>query len=406
MHELRRQRPDRRELAVAAAALRAARKPLVVAGGGVHYSLAEEELARFAAAHGLPVVETVAGKSSLRFDHPCYVGPIGVTGSDQANRLAAEADVVLAAGTRLQDFTTGSWTVFANEQLRLIGLNAARFDATKHRSLPLVADVREGLAELGAALGSWRADAGWTAQAAAEADDFRRFVDAVARPDRPPGGLPSYAEVIGTVNGLASADDYVLTAAGGLPGELNVGWRSLAPASFDCEYGFSCMGYEIAGAWGARIARAGGEVFCLVGDGSYLMLNSELYSSVLSGHKLIVVLCDNGGFAVIERLQLGNGAESFATMLESGPRVDWVSHAQALGCVAEAVDDLDGLSAAIGRARSADRTTVIAIRTAPSEWTPGGAFWEVGVPEESERVEVRAAREALVAGKRGQRVGW
>ncbi len=406
LHELRRLRPDRRELAAAAAALLGARKPLVVAGGGVHYSLAEDELARFAAAHGLPVVETVAGKSSLRFDHPCYVGPIGVTGSDQANRLAAEADVVLAAGTRLQDFTTGSWTVFGNEELRLIGLNAARFDATKHRSLPLVADVREGLAELGAALGPWQADAGWRAQAAAEAGDFRRFVDSVARPDRSPGRLPSYAEVVGAVNGAATADDYVLTAAGGLPGELNVGWRSLGPATFDCEYGFSCMGYEIAGAWGARMARAGGEVFCLVGDGSYLMLNSELYSSVLSGHRLIVVLCDNGGFAVIERLQLAHGAESFATMLEGAPAVDWVAHAQALGCRAEAVDDVEGLAEAIARARGADRTTVIAIRTAPAEWTPGGAFWEVGVPEQSERAEVGAAREAVLAGKQGQRVGW
>jgi len=208
------------------------------------------------------------------------------------------------------------------------------------------------------------------------------------------------------VNRLATADDYVLTAAGGLPGELNINWRSLGVATFDCEYGFSCMGYEIAGAWGARMARPGGEVFCLVGDGSYLMLNSELYSSVISGLKLIVVVCDNGGFAVIERLQLGQGAESFNTMLDGAPAVDWVAHARSLGCLAEAVADLDGLTGAIERARRADRTTVIAIGTAPRAWTPGGAFWEVGVPEVSGRAEVVAAREALVEGKRGQRVGW
>jgi 3D-(3,5/4)-trihydroxycyclohexane-1,2-dione acylhydrolase (decyclizing) len=407
IHELRRPRPDLRALEAAAEALRSARKPLVIAGGGVHYALAEAELAEFVQARALPVAETVAGKSCLLFDHPCYVGPVGVTGSDQANRLAAEADVVLAVGTRLQDFTTGSWTIFRNEELRLIGLNAARFDAGKHRALPLVADAREGLAELGAALESWKADAAWVEQAAAEAADFKRLVERVTEPGAvPPDGLPSYAQVIGTVNGLATADDYVMTAAGGLPGELNVGWRSLGIATFDCEYGFSCMGYEIAGAWGARMARPAGEVFCLVGDGSYLMLNSELYSSVLSRHKLIVVLCDNGGFAVIERLQLGHGAESFRTMFEDAPVVDWAAHAAALGCLSEAVDDLEGLDGAIERARSADRTTVIAIRTAPQAWTPGGAFWEVGVPQLSARAEVQAAREALVAGKQHQRLGW
>jgi len=403
VHELRRPRPDRRQLERVAEALRAARKPLVIAGGGVHYSLAEDELARFVEAHALPVLETVAGKSSLLHDHPCYVGPIGVTGSDQGNRLAAEADVVLAAGTRLQDFTTGSWTVFQNEDLRLIGLNAARFDATKHRALPLVGDVREGLVELGKLLAPWQADPAWGKQAAGEAASFRRLVDEVTAPGSAP---PSYAQVVGAVNRLATAGDYVLTAAGGLPGELNINWRSLGVATFDCEYGFSCMGYEIAGAWGARMARPDGEVFCLVGDGSYLMLNSELYSSVISGHKLIVVVCDNGGFAVIERLQLSQGAESFNTMLDGAPAVDWVAHAQSLGCLAEAVEDLDGLAGAIERARRADRTTVIAIGTAPRAWTPGGAFWEVGVPEVSERAEVVAAREALAEGKRGQRVGW
>ena len=403
VHELRRPRPDWRQLERVAEALRAARKPLVIAGGGVHYSLAEDELARFVEAHALPVLETVAGKSSLLHDHPCYVGPIGVTGSDQGNRLAAEADVVLAAGTRLQDFTTGSWTVFQNEDLRLIGLNAARFDATKHRALPLVGDVREGLVELGKLLAPWQADPAWGKQAAGEAASFRRLVDEVTAPGSAP---PSYAQVVGAVNRLATAGDYVLTAAGGLPGELNINWRSLGVATFDCEYGFSCMGYEIAGAWGARMARPDGEVFCLVGDGSYLMLNSELYSSVISGHKLIVVVCDNGGFAVIERLQLSQGAESFNTMLDGAPAVDWVAHAQSLGCLAEAVEDLDGLAGAIERARRADRTTVIAIGTAPRAWTPGGAFWEVGVPEVSERAEVVAAREALAEGKRGQRVGW
>jgi 3D-(3,5/4)-trihydroxycyclohexane-1,2-dione acylhydrolase (decyclizing) len=406
LHEPLRPRPDRRELELAVEQLRTARRPLVIAGGGVHYALATDALAHLCSEHALPVVETVAGKSALTADHECYVGPIGVTGCDQANRLAAGADVVLAVGTRLQDFTTGSWTVFG-EECRIIGLNAARFDAAKHLSLPLVADALDGLAELGGALSGWRAEPEWVEQAAQEADDFKRFVGERTRPG---ADEVSYAQVIGAVNSLAGADDYALTAAGGLPGELNVNWLAKGVGTFDCEYGFSCMGYEIAGAWGARMARRAGEVIAFVGDGSYLMLNSELLSSVVSGHKLIVVLCDNGGYAVIDRLQVGQGGAPFNNLFRDiGPHrveIDWVAHAGALGCAAEAVDDVGGLADAFERARTVDRTCVIAIRTAPDAWTEGGAFWEVGVPEVSERKEVGAARERLLEGKRAQRVGW
>jgi 3D-(3,5/4)-trihydroxycyclohexane-1,2-dione acylhydrolase (decyclizing) len=407
VHELRRPRPDRRSLEAAVAALRGSRKPLLIAGGGVHYSLAENELARFAEAHGIPVVETVAGKSSLLADHPCLVGPIGVTGADHANRLAGEADVVLAVGTRLQDFTTGSWTVFG-EGAALIGLNAARFDATKHLALPLVADAREGLAELERELAGWRADDAWTARGRDEAAAFKTFVAETTSPSG--SDEPTYAQVIGAVNRASGPDDYALTAAGGFPGELNVNWLSKGIASFDCEYGFSCMGYELAGAWGARMARREGEVITFVGDGSYLMLNSELYSSVLSGHKLVVVLCDNGGYAVIDRLQVGQGGAAFNNLFRDvGPNrveVDWVAHATSLGCRAERAETLDGLGEALDRARSADRTTVIVLGTAPNAWTAGGAFWEVGVPEESEREEVHVARAQLLEAKRAQRVGW
>jgi 3D-(3,5/4)-trihydroxycyclohexane-1,2-dione acylhydrolase (decyclizing) len=412
VHELRRPRPDRRELGTAAQMLRSASRPLVIAGGGVHYARAQEALARFCVEHGVPVVETVAGKSALVADHPCYVGPIGVTGSDHANRLAAEADVVLAVGTRLQDFTTGSWTVFG-EETRLVSLNAARFDAGKHRAEPLVADALEGLAELGPALEGWSAEPAWVERARREAEAFKQLVAETTRPDKEGGeqnGEASYAQVIGAVNRLAGPDDYALTAAGGFPGELNVNWLAKGVGTFDCEYGFSCMGYEIAGAWGARMARRAGEVIAFVGDGSYLMLNSELLSSVVSGHKLIVVLCDNGGYAVIDRLQVGQGGAPFNNLFRDiGPNhidVDWVAHARALGCAAEAVDDVGGLEQAFIRARELDRTCVIATRTAPNAWTEGGAFWEVGVPEVSEREEVAAARERLLQGKRRQRVGW
>ena len=407
VHELRRPRPDWRQLERVAEALRAARKPLVIAGGGVHYSLAEDELARFVEAHALPVLETVAGKSSLLHDHPCYVGPIGVTGSDQANRLAADADVVLCVGTRLQDFTTGSWTVFGNEGMTMIGLNAARFDASKHRALPLVGDAREGLLELGAQVEGFRAGGEWVARARDEAASFAAFV---ARTTAPDDGPPTYAQVIGAVNRAAAPDDYALTAAGGFPGELNVNWLSKGVGTFDCEYGFSCMGYEIAGAWGARMARPDGEVISFVGDGSYLMLNSELYSSVVTGQKLIVVVCDNGGFAVIDRLQVGMGGRSFNNMFgtigDGHVKVDWAAHARALGCRGEAVSTIEELEEAFGRARTADRTSVIAIETAPDRWTPGGAFWEVGVAEVSDRAEIAEALEQVREGKGRQRVGW
>jgi 3D-(3,5/4)-trihydroxycyclohexane-1,2-dione acylhydrolase (decyclizing) len=405
VHELRRARPDARELAASAAALRGAKRPLVIAGGGVHYSLAEDSLRTFVETHGLPVVETVAGKSSLAAEHPCYVGPIGVTGCDHANRLAADADVVLCMGTRLQDFTTGSWTVFGDATL--IGLNAARFDAAKHRAQPLVGDVAAGLEELEAVLGDWRAEPGWTEQARGEAEAFKQFV---AETTAPADGLPTYAQVIGAVNRLAGADDYALTAAGGFPGELNVNWLAKDVATFDCEYGFSCMGYEISGAWGARLARRTGDVIAFVGDGSYLMMNSDLYSSVITEQKLIAVVCDNGGFAVIDRLQTNMGGRSFNNMFDNTGvervKVDWVAHAQALGCRAEAVDSIGGLQEAFARARGNDRTTVIAIETAPDQWTSGGAFWEVGVAEVSDRAEIAAAHEELVAEKQRQRVGW
>jgi 3D-(3,5/4)-trihydroxycyclohexane-1,2-dione acylhydrolase (decyclizing) len=402
VHEPRRQRPDRHELAAAAAALRAARAPLIVAGGGVHYALAEQQLRSFAEHHRVPVVETMAGKSSLLAEHPLYAGPIGVTGCPQANALAAQADVVLAVGTRLQDFTTGSWTVFGNDDLRIVGLNAARFDAAKHRSLPLVCDALEGLQELGSALGDWSAPEPWREETQAQASAFHEHVRAAVAP-RAGASAPSYAQVIAAVNETAGPDDYAVSAAGGFPGELNV-------ATFDCEYGFSCMGYELAGAWGASMARGRGEVFSFVGDGSYLMLNSELLSSVISGHKLVALLCDNGGFAVIERLQVGQGGASFNNMFDAiGPNrveVDWVAHARALGCEAERVETIDDLPAALARARAAERSYVIALRTAPDAWTEGGAFWQVGVPEVSERPQVDDARARQAEGRSGQRVGW
>jgi 3D-(3,5/4)-trihydroxycyclohexane-1,2-dione acylhydrolase (decyclizing) len=412
VHDIARPRPDAAQLAAAVAALRDSQRPLIVAGGGVHYSLAEDALASFATRHGIPVVETVAGKSTLTSDHPSYAGPIGVIGAEGANRLAAEADVVLAVGTRLGDFATGSWSVFANPDVRFVGVNAARFDAHKHRSLPVVSDARAALDELGAALGDWRAPEAWTARIATEVTALWEYLDRLAKPR---DGLPTYAQVVATINELATEHDYALTASGGFPGELNNGWRSRGIATFDCEYGFSCMGYELSGGWGAAMARSQlapeGDTIVFVGDGSYLMLNSDLYSSALSGHKMIVVLCDNGGYAVIDRLQVNQGGEPFNNLFADvhapggDVRVDFATHAAALGCESRTVTTVDELAAAFEWARTTDRTTVIVIETDPHAWTEGGAWWEVGVPETSDRPSIQLARAELEAAKQQQRRG-
>ena len=408
VHTIPRPRPDLTQLAKAVAAIKSAKRPVIIAGGGVHYSLAEAELAAFAEKFGIPVVETVAGKSSLLSDHPCYSGPLGVTGAAAANAVVSKADVVLAVGTRLEDFTTGSWTLF-DADTTFVGINAARFDAMKHQSLPLVADAKEALLELSQALEGWSVDSSWRDHAVACREDLDTFVASRIADD----GVwpPSYAQLIGLVHESATAEDYVLTAAGGLPGELNINWMSKAIASFDCEYGFSCMGYETSGAWGAAMARPQGEVYSMVGDGSYMMMNQDIYASVLSGHKMILVVCDNEGYAVIERLQVSQGGASYNNMLAdttgtgTDARVDFRAHAAAMGAETYEVSSLDEFAAALVKARAADRTAVIVTKVRAKDFTEGGAFWQVGVPEVSPRASVNAARAAMDEGLRAQRRG-
>jgi len=408
MHRIRRPRPDQDDLRAAAALLAQAKRPLIIAGGGVLYSLAESALGAFAERHGIPVVETIAGRSVLVHQHPMNAGPLGVIGSSSANALAAEADVVVAIGTRLQDFTTGSWSVFASPDFRLIAINAARFDAHKHRGLALVADAREAITELDAALAAYRAPQTWSDKAKQLYAAWNRTVDELSAPTSKP--VPSYAQVVAAVNRKAADQDRVLTAAGGLPGELVKNWRVKAPATFDCEFGFSCMGYEIAGGYGAKMATPNAEVFVMVGDGSYLMMNSDLYSSVITGHKLIVVVCDNGGYAVIDRLQNAKGTGSFNNMWDSSlstraVSVDFAQHAASMGAKAETVNTISELEQALDRAKAADRTYVVVIKTDPVTWTPGDAWWDVGVPAVSEREAVRKAYAEQSEGKKKQRLG-
>ena len=414
VHRPARPRPDRVQVASAAQLLMSAKRPLIIAGGGIRYSGAHQQLADFADRHQIPVVETVAGKASLTVDHPMYSGPVGVTGCAGSNDLAAHADVILAIGTRLQDFTTGSWTAF-DKAAKFIAVNVAGFDTSKHRALAVVGDALECIQELSDGLGSWVGGADWVQHAAANTAQYHDYIDTIASADATsPSGLPTYAQVVGVVDRSQQPGDYVLTAAGGFPGELNNGWRAQQRDSFDCEYGFSCMGYEIAGAWGAKMARmqmsASGEVFVFVGDGSYLMMNSDLYSTVLAGHKLIVIVCDNGGFAVINRLQVNQGGLPFNNQLADSRvsnlvYVDFAAHAAAMGCITETVTSVDELDSAVSRARANDRTTVIAMRTDPNSWTEGGGFWEVGVPEVSDLASVQTARQALMVGKQNQRKG-
>ncbi|MEU2038287.1 3D-(3,5/4)-trihydroxycyclohexane-1,2-dione acylhydrolase (decyclizing) [Nocardia niwae] len=388
-HRLSRPRPDQRALADAVAVLRAARRPLLVLGGGVRYSGAGPTVLRFAERHGIPVVETTAGRSLVPHEHPLFAGPLGITGSASANAMAADADLVLAIGTRLQDFTTASWTVFAPD-VRLVTINVTRFDAVKHGARAVLGDADATVRELDGQMGDWLVDPEWTARAAALRRTWDAHIDQLRAPTP---GMPSYAQVVGVVNDLSGPGDYVMTASGGLPGELIGGWRATGGApAMDVEYGFSCMGYELAGAWGAAMARTGGVVTTLLGDGSYLMLNSELFSAAFAGHPFVAVVCDNDGYAVIARLQEGQGGEPFnnfyadcRSTLEQPPRVDFAAHAAALGCCVFTAADLDELRDAYERARAAARVerrpAVLVVRTRPSAWTDAGAWWEVGVPE-------------------------
>ena len=410
-----RPRPDLKAVAEAATLLKTAKKPLIIAGGGVRYSGAEEAVAKFAAERGIPVVETIAGKGGLTHHHPVHAGPIGIIGSTSANALAAEADVILAIGTRLQDFTTGSWTAFARDA-RFISINAARFDALKHRSLAVVGDALEGVEDLDAHLGAWKAPAEHLPHAKALFAEWDKLLDDHQTPTNAP--IPTYAQVVNVVNKAAGEKDTLIAAAGGIPGEVAKGWRVKAPNSFDLEFGFSCMGYEIAAGWGCAMAQSGpgglgGTPIVMLGDGTYMMMNSDIYSTVLSGHKMIVVVCDNGGYAVISRLQQFKGVPGFNNLLKdcritdkANPlHVDFAKHAESMGAASRRCESLADLESTLEWAKGNDRTTVISIVTDAYSWVPGDADWDVGVPEISDRETVNEARESQIAIRAKQRVG-
>ena len=401
----RRIRPDKGELAEVADLIRAAKRPVIVAGGGVHYSGATEALAGFAEAHNIPVVETQAGKSALPWDHPLNLGPIGVTGGEAANIVCAEADVVIGIGTRFQDFTTGSWGLFANPERRLISLNVAAYDAMKHGAAPLNSDALVGLKELGATL------AGYASPGKIDGlkPDWFGQVDPLTEAPVAANQLPTDMQVIGAVQRAATDDTVVMCAAGTMPGELHKLWKAGKPGSYHMEYGFSCMGYEIAGAMGIKMAQPERDVICFTGDGTYMMANSEMATAAMMGIPFTVVVTDNRGYGCINRLQMGCGGAEFNNLLDhaiggENANIDFAKHAEAMGATSLKVASIAELEEALAKRAEAKGPYVIVIDTDPYPSTePGGTWWDVGVPEVSARTQVNEARARYETNKKLQR---
>jgi 3D-(3,5/4)-trihydroxycyclohexane-1,2-dione acylhydrolase (decyclizing) len=414
-----RQPPVADAIARAANLVRSAKRPLIVAGGGVIYSEATAALRELVDATGIPVCETQAGRGALPSDHPLSLGAVGATGTAAANRLAREADLVIGVGTRWSDFTTASKSAFQDPGVRFVNVNVAAFDAAKHSGLAIVADARETLGALGAALAGTHADEGWTTLAREQKAAWEAEVDRLVAPRE--GALPHQAAVIGAVNDAAGETGVVVCAAGSMPGDLHKLWRARDPLgkSYHVEYGYSCMGYEIPGGMGVKLAAPDREVYVMVGDGSYLMLPGELATAVAEGIRIVVVLVDNHGYASIGALSRSLGSAGFGThyrrSLNGRPildpldgaetlPVDLATNAESLGARVIRTRTVDELRAALDEARGADGPVVVHIETDRYEGVPSyDGWWEVPVAEVSEDPAVRAAREAFERDRKAQR---
>jgi 3D-(3,5/4)-trihydroxycyclohexane-1,2-dione acylhydrolase (decyclizing) len=401
----RRVRPDVNELIDMVDAIRTAKRPVIVAGGGVHYSDATSELAAFAETHNIPIAETQAGKSALPWDHPLNLGPIGVTGGEAANSVCAEADLVIGVGTRFQDFTTGSWSLFANPNRKIACLNVAAYDAMKHGAMPLLADARVGLGELSSALGDHTSPASIDGLK----KDWFAKVDPLTAAPSDSNALATDMQVIGAVQRSAGDHSVVMCAAGTMPGELHKLWKANRPMSYHMEYGFSCMGYEIAGAMGIKMAAPERDVLCFTGDGTYMMANSEMATAAMMGISFTVIVTDNRGFGCINRLQMGTGGAEFNNLLkdavhETPSAIDFAAHAASMGATSVKVSSISELEEALAKRGDITGPYVIVIDTDPYPSTPhGGSWWEVGVPEVSVRSEVNDAWETYRQGKATQK---
>ncbi len=393
--------------------IRSARQPLIVAGGGVIYSDATAQLREFVEATGVPVGETQAGKGSLTWDHPTSLGAIGATGTTAANALAREADVVIGIGTRYSDFTTASNSIFANPDVKFVNLNVANFDAAKQGALTLLADARAGLAALGERLAGWSVDSAYRTRAQELSADWQRVVDSAYAVNHQP--VPAQTEVIGVVNELSGPRDVVINAAGSMPGDLHKLFRSRDPKQYHIEYGYSCMGYEIAAGLGVKMADPSREVFVFVGDGSYLMLAQEIVTAVQENVKLVIVLVQNHGFASIGNLSESVGAQRFGTSYRyRNPAtgaldgdvlpVDLAANAASLGADVIRTTTIDDFRSALQKAREATRTTLVQIETDPLAGGPSSdAWWDVPVAEVAALESTRDARAEYEANKPSQR---
>jgi 3D-(3,5/4)-trihydroxycyclohexane-1,2-dione acylhydrolase (decyclizing) len=392
--------------------IRSAKRPLIIAGGGVIYSNATEALAGFAARTGIPVAETQAGKGALNFDHAQSVGAVGVTGTAAANRLARNADLILSFGTRYSDFTTASKTAFQNPDLRFVNVNIAEFDAFKHAALPLVSDARATLEEFSAALASYRVPEDYSSEIAHLRGEWNAEVDRIF--NRRHGPPISQGEVIGLLNAALGARDVIVCAAGSLPGDLHKLWRARDPKSYHLEYGYSCMGYEIAGGLGVKMADPSREVYVLVGDGSYLMMAQEIVTSLQENVKLNIVLLDNHGFSSIGGLSRACGSEGFGTRYEYRSQgkstvipIDFVANAASLGAHAVRARTYEELAEAVAGLKKQTRTSVVVVETDYYDSVPGyESWWDVPIAEVSEAESVQKARSAHVEGRKRERYFW
>ncbi|MBL6857648.1 MAG: 3D-(3,5/4)-trihydroxycyclohexane-1,2-dione acylhydrolase (decyclizing) [Pelagibacteraceae bacterium] len=408
IHNIRRPRPDDFQIKEAAELIKKSKKPILISGGGVFYSDAMVELSNFAKNHNIPVTQTIMGYSTLKKDHSHYTGVIGGLGGKAANNLSKETDLAIAIGTKLADFTTGSWANFENSNFKLVSINTAKFDANKHMAQAIVGDAKVTLLELSQALGAWKAPDDWHKKSVSEQKSWDKHIEKESGPTNQK--LPSYAQTVGAIYRNSNSTDIAVTAAGGLVGEVAQVWRPRELNTHESEWGFSCMSYEISGALGIKMANPDKEVVSFVGDGSYLLYNSDIYSAVITDHKLIIIVCDNGGHAVINRLQLYKGGKEFNCLLASSKNsnllpVDFAKHAQSMGADAENVGSIPELEEAFKRAQKSKNTYVISIKTDGYKWIEGSAFWESPTLQIPSSTENKKALKDHQEGKKKQRQG-
>jgi 3D-(3,5/4)-trihydroxycyclohexane-1,2-dione acylhydrolase (decyclizing) len=408
VHTIRRPRADDFQIKQAAEKIKKTKCPIIISGGGVFYSDAMDELGNFAMKHNIPVTQTVMGYSTMKRDHAYFVGPIGGLGGRAANNLAKQTDMAIAVGTKLGDFTTGSWANFENPNFQLVAINVARFDASKHMAQSVIGDAKVSLMELSTALGDWKAPDNWYQKSRNELKTWNEYVDKESGPTNQK--LPNYAHVVGAIYRKADPHDIAVTAAGGFVGEVVQIWRPKELNTHETEWGFSCMGYEISGALGIKMANPDKEIISFVGDGSYLLQNSDIYTSVITNHKLIIIVCDNGGHAVINRLQLFKGGKEFncqfsSSKVENLTDVNFAKHAESLGATGEEVSSIADLEKAFERAKKSKKTYVISMKTDAYQWLEGSAYWESPTLELPTTKENKKALEEHRAGKSKQRQG-